>query len=317
LTNFTKDELRERLLEAKQWYIDKNAKRLEQIRPRWGSVQTVVPDIENIQPYIEFCTTQERRDLWFYGRLIVSSAPWTGDVGRRFQYLIRDKDTGFIIGMVGLSSSLSIPLFDKHVGWTREQKWKNHMINHTMNMSHCVATSPLNQYLTGKLCALSCRSKEIIEYFESTYNDRAVCWMTTSLFGKSSVYNRLDGFKYLGNTKGFSAVLIPPEIREKMRKEYQEKHGKHSEVYTKPDGTVVKYGTVKTFQKLSKYTKVQRVENLRGVYCIPLAHNYKGFLRGETDELQPFEHPTFDELFQYWMDRWCLPRVQRIKDGLI
>jgi len=312
-----KEVLRALLLTSKEQYITKHKERLLKIKPLWDKIQAEIPIPESLEPMLTLCTNQELRDIWFYGRLTVSSAPWSGDVGRRFQYLIQDKTTGFILGIVGLSSSLSIPLFDKHVGWNKEFKWKQHKINHTMNMSHCIATPELSKYLIGKLCALSCRSSEVINHFESSYDDEAVCWMTTSLFGKSSVYNRLDGFEYLGNTKGYSAALIPLEIKEKMRKEYQEKHGKHSEIYTKPDGTVVKYGTVKTFQKISKYTKVQRIENIRGVYAISLADNYKEFLCGETDELQPHDHKTFEELTAYWKERWMLPRQQRILNGEI
>lgn len=312
-----KEALRALLLTSKEQYVTKHKERLLKIKPLWDKIQAEIPVPERLEPVLTFCTNQELRDIWFYGRLTVSSAPWSGDVGRRFQYLIHDKATGFILGIVGLSSSLSVPLFDKHIGWSKEFKWKQHKINHTMNMSHCVSTPEMSKYLIGKLCALSCRSKEVIDHFEQKYGDKAAVWMTTSLFGKSSIYNRLDGFDYLGNTKGYSATLVPLEVKEKMRKEYQEEHGKHSEIYTKPDGTVVKYGTVKTFQKLSKYANIQRVENLRGVYCIPLADNYKEFLRGETDDLVQFNYPTFEELTTYWKERWLTGRIERLKAGVV
>lgn len=313
-----KDELRGKLLVAREQYITKNKTRLDLIKPLWDARQSIIPQLEEIDPVIHMCDNEKDRALWFYGRVTTSSAPMSGDVGRRFQWFVQDKNTGFILGIVGLSSSLSIPTFDRYIGWKKPAKWSPlKRMNNTMNMSHCVATTPYNNYLTGKLCALSCTSKEIINHFETTYGDVAACFMTTSLFGKSSMYNRLEGFEYLGNTKGFSAALVPLEIKQQMRKEYQEKHGKHSEIYTKADGTVVKYGTVKTFQKLGKYATVQRVENLRGVYAIPLVTNFKEFMCGTTDIIIPTVHEDFETIKAKWRERWFLPRIERIKAGEI
>jgi hypothetical protein len=311
-----KDELRNKLLVIREEYITKNHARLDKIKPRWETNQQNVPVLEDIDPVLVMCDTDEEHALWYYGRVTTSSAPMTGDVGRRFQWFIKDRKTGFILGIVGLSSSLSIPLFDKYIGWKKTAKWSPlKRMNNTMNMSHCVATPPYNVYLTGKLCALSCTSQEIINRFELGYGDYAACFMTTSLFGKSSMYNRLEGFEYLGNTKGYSAALVPLAIKQQMRKEYQAKHGKHAEIYTKPDGTIVKYGTVKTFQKLGKYATLQRVENLRGVYAIPLADNFKEFLCGEQEYLDSWKHETFDTIKAKWRERWFLPRIQRMTDG--
>jgi hypothetical protein len=102
-----------------------------------------------------------------------------------------------------------------------------------------------------------------------------------------------------------------------MREDFKATKGKHSEIYYNEDGTVrEKYGVVKGYQKLSKYTKVQSVDNFRGVYVIPLAHNYKEFLRQETDELSLMERKPFSTITQEWNERWYLPRVARIKEGL-
>ena len=213
-------------------------------------------------------------------------------------------------------SDLTIPIRDKHIGWATDQRWKRMV--YLMNVHLCVSTPDLSKYLTGKLCALSVESKEIQDYFETKYGHRLAAMTCTSLFGKSSVYNRLKGYEYLGLTKGHSSALVPMEIKEQMREDYKRDKGKHSEIYYNEDGSVREaYGVVKGFQKLSKYWDVQQTENQRGVYLIPLSHNYKEFLTGETDKLQPFEHSTFEELSNYWKERWCLPRIQRINDGLI
>lgn len=308
-----KYELRDKLLNVKKDYLDRDKERIEKIAPTWNAVQENVPDILSINPEIVFADTQDTRDLWWYGRVMIWSASYTGDVGRRVRWLIRDKETGYIIGICGLSSSLSIPLFDAHIGWDRQTKWKEKMVNHVMTMSHCAGMPELSHYLTGKLSALSCRSKEIIDRVEDKYNDKAVCFFTTSLYGKSSIYNRLDGFEYLGLTKGSSAALVPLDTKKQMREDYKEEKGKHSEIYYNEDGSIKnKFGVVKTYQKLNKYADTQDEANQRGVYNIPLAYNYREFLRLDDKALLPYDHKNFEKLTQHWKDRWMLPRVERM-----
>lgn len=314
-----KDELRRKLLVAKEEYVNRNADRLAKIKPAWDKMQSVVPKIEDIDPYIDFCDlTKGLQDLWWYGRVVVSSAPLTGEVGRRIHYLVRDRETGFVLGIVGIASDLTIPIRDEHIGWTRANKWAGKRINYLMNVQHAVATPELSNYLTGKLCALSALSSEVQEHSEHKYGHPLAMMTVTSLFGKSSVYNRLTGFTYLGTTKGYSSMLIPLEVKQQMREDYKRDKGKHSEIYYNEDGSVRHaYGIVKGFQKLSKYATIQREENVRGVYVIPLAHNYKDFLCERTDILDPYVHPPFGACVDHWQERWCSPRIQRIKDGLV
>jgi hypothetical protein len=70
-----------------------------------------------------------------------------------------------------------------------------------------------------------------------------------------------------------------------------------------------------TFQKLGKYATVQRVENLRGVYAIPLASNYKEFLSGTDTEIKMLPRQTFAELTAYWRERWLNGRIERMTNG--
>ncbi len=314
---FTKDELRAKLHEAQVPYLERNKERLETIRPKWEAHQANIPDINNLNPYIEIADgKKDLLDLLFYGRMTISSFPFSGAVGRRIHYLIRNKPDGYVLGLVVLMSDLTIPIRDKHIGWDRKQMWQR--MNYLMNVHLAISTPPLSQYLTGKLTAISVESKEIQDYFESKYGHKLAAMTCTSLFGKSSIYNRLQGYEYLGLTKGHSVALVPVEIKDKMREDFKKEKGKHSEVYYNEDGTVKeRYGVVKGFQKLQKYYDVQQTENQRGTYIIPLADNYKEFLRGETDDLRAFSHPSFEELTQHWKERWLDGRIERVKAGLI
>uniref|UniRef100_A0A6M3KZV0 Uncharacterized protein n=1 Tax=viral metagenome TaxID=1070528 RepID=A0A6M3KZV0_9ZZZZ len=312
-----KDELRAKLHEAQQPYLERNKERLDRIKPLWDKYQINVPDFNNLDPYIQIVDgNKELLDLLFYGRMIISSFPFSGAVGRRIHYLVRNKSDDYILGLVVLMSDLTIPIRDKHIGWDRKQMWKR--MNYLMNVHLAISTPPLSQYLTGKLTALSVESKEIQEYFQKKYGHPLAAMTCTSLFGKSSVYNRLQGYEYLGLTKGHSVALVPVEIKDKMREDFKREKGKHSEVYYNEDGTIKNsYGVVKGFQKLQKYYDVKQTENQRGTYCIPLADNYKEFLRGETDDLVQFNYPTFEELTTYWKERWLTGRIERLKAGVV
>lgn len=321
----SKNELRLKLLEARQQYLDKHSARVELLKPKWEKSQWLLktwgfPTDEfwqQFDPEIQFCDDKNLQDLWWVGRVIVSSAPLSGEVGRRIHYLVRDKRTDFIIGIVGLSSDLTIPIRDKFIGWTHTNKWEGKRINYLMNVQHCVATPELSKYLTGKLCALSTKSKEVQEHFERKYGHPLAAMTVTSLYGKSSMYNRLEGFIYLGTTKGFSSILIPLGVKEQMREDFKKTKGKHSEIYYNDDGTVrYQYGVVKGYQKLGKYAKVQSIDNFRGVYVVPLATNYKEFLRQETDELTLMYRKDFNTVVREWKKRWYLPRLERLKEGL-
>lgn len=308
-----KQELRKKLLEVKQQYLDKNSERLEQIKPEWNRIQAIVPNIDNLQPYLEFCDTQYLKNLWWYGRVTVSSAPLSGEVGRRIHYLVRDASNGYILGIVGLASDLTIPIRDKFLGWTHENKWAHKRINYSMNVQHCISTPELSKYLIGKLCALSTKSEEVQSHFKNKYGHNLAMMTVTSLYGKSSLYNRLNGFIYLGTTKGYSSVLIPLKVKEQMREDFKKTKGKHAEIYYNEDGSVrEKYGVVKGYQKLSKYADVKSIENVRGVYIIPLAENYKEFLKEEADELILTKYEAFGTIVKGWKKRWFLPRLQRL-----
>jgi hypothetical protein len=48
----------------------------------------------------------------------------------------------------------------------------------------------------------------------------------------------------------------------------------------------------------------------REIFIAPLAHNAAAFLRGEYQRLMPYGRSA-DELFQWFRDRWLLPRAAR------
>lgn len=82
-----------------------------------------------------------------------------------------------------------------------------------MNMSTCVPLQPFGfNFNGGKLLASLVFSQEVQEYFQQKYNEPLLGITTTSLYGKSIQYDRLECLKFVGYTKGNSVQNIPSEV---------------------------------------------------------------------------------------------------------
>jgi hypothetical protein len=51
----------------------------------------------------------------------------------------------------------------------------------------------------------------------------------------------------------------------------------------------------------------------REIFWLPLAENAVAYLNGDTSTLHYYEQ-SFDELTDWWRNRWLLPRAERV-DG--
>jgi hypothetical protein len=89
-----------------------------------------------------------------------------------------------------------------------------------MDMSVCVGAQPIGWYWNiGKLCALI--APTLGDCIEQRYpDDEFKGVITTSLWGKSSQYNRI--YKYLGKTKGYGHEHISEERYQSMLQEMRQ-----------------------------------------------------------------------------------------------
>jgi hypothetical protein len=278
-----------------------------------------------IEPAIEVCERQKQLDLFRIFRFYWSS-PYSEYVGRRIKLLIRDNalPSKPLIGIAALGSSIvHIPDRDRWVGWDKETRTKN--LIYTMDAYVIGALPPYNYLLGGKLISYLIASNEVREIYRRKYKgvvtniskrkaDRLACIFTTSLYGKSSQYNRMRYDKDLlyvpiGQTKGYGTLHLTNETFKAMR-DLLECHGI---LVTNRfgDGPVWRMRVIRTAADILGFDADFLLKHSfqRQIYAVPLAHNFAAFLRDEHTRLRHCDYP-FDDLVDFWKQRWLNTRKQ-------
>lgn len=280
----------------------------------------------DIIPVIEVCETQKQRDLFRMLRFTWTS-PYSEYVGRRIKFIIRDWGLNYkpVIGIAALGSSIiRIPERDDFIGW--DTKTKNKNLIYCMDLYVCGALPPYSYLLGGKLISYIMISKEIREIFRNKYinqttiinkrnsSDLAAIF-TTSLYGKSSQYNRIkykDKLLYqrIGQTKGYGTFQFSPQSNNLLKEYLSEKEKKVG--YKFGDGPNYKFRFIKKAVDLLEGYGFNSDLLLnhsikRDIYYIPLAYNSTEFLNGRSRELSYFNY-SLEEIVKYWHKRWFLKR---------
>jgi len=314
--NLEKLKLREIVKTNKESTLLKNKSKIEEFLPDIEKIQSNLPKIEKIDPYIFFCDEKYWKNIWTVLVHTTSSLPFKEVVGRRIKILIRDKQTDYILGMVHLSSDLSsISLRDKFISWKNDLKWKG--INKLLNIQTCVPTPVFSQYLTGKLLVYLSFTKEVVDKYKILYSENLIGLTTTSLYGKSSMYNRIPFLNYLGLTIGTSVLHISDEIWSKILADAKIKLGN-----IKPKNRL-NYNRHELFEKLRgfyrknklewpyKIDQTEQQENKRGVYFGYTCQNGQNVLL--KNETPIYNNIDVDYRFNEWKNRWLNKRIDFIK----
>ena len=276
-----------------------------------------------IDPIVEVCETQPQLDLFRIFRFYWSS-PYSEYVGRRIKLLIRDNALANkpIIGIAALGSSIvHIPARDKWIGWETKGRTKNLVF--TMDAYVLGALPPYNYLLGGKLVSYIIASNEVRKIYERKYKgkvtniakrkaNRLACIFTTSLYGKSSQYNRVkyDGnliYVPIGQTKGYGTLHLTNETFEAMRSLIKSHHVLIPNRFG--DGPIWRMRVIRTAADILGFDSDFLLKHSfqRKIYAVPLAHNCREFLRGENKRLCYCNYPM-DDLIRYWKARWLTIR---------
>lgn len=276
-----------------------------------------------ISPIIEVCETQKQLDLFRLYRFYWSS-PYSEYVGRRIKLLIRDSalPNRPVIGLAALGSSIiHIPERDDWVGWDTETRTKN--LVYTMDAYVLGALPPYNYLLGGKLISCLLASNEVRQIFKNKYKGKVTniskrtanalaCIFTTSLYGKSSQYNRLKYenhllYELIGHTKGYGTLHLSDETFMAMRDLLQASGILVTNRFG--DGPIWRMRVIRTAAEILGFDAdfLLRHSFRRGIYAVPLAHNFREFLTGSHRRLRYFDYPA-DKLVEHWCDRWLNQR---------
>ena len=324
---YDKQVIRESMKAKRQELLISNAAwirdNLELARQNLGDGITVWRS--RIEPHIEVCETQAQLDLFRILRFHWSS-PYSEYVGRRIKLIIRDYALPQrpVIGIAALGSSIvHIPERDEWVGWDKETRTKN--LIYAMDAYVLGALPPYNELLGGKLVSYIVASNEVRDIYERKYRgqvtnisrrtaNRLACIFTTSLYGKSSQYNRV---KYqgkllyvpVGETKGYGTLHLTNETFSAMRELVETLDIPVTNRFG--DGPLWRMRVIRTAAEELGFDAdfLLRHSFRRAIYAVPLAHNCREFLKSEQSRLSRCDFPL-QELVDHWRDRWLSVRKQ-------
>lgn len=270
-----------------------------------------------ITPVIEVCQTQEQHDLFRILRFYWSS-PYSEYVGRRIKLIIRDYGLPNhpVIGIAALGSPIiHIPERDNWIGWDKDTRTNN--LNYTMDAYVIGALPPYNYLLGGKLISYLLTSKEVRDIFEEKYGhtkyNKLAGIFTTSLYGRSSQYNRLKIrnkllYQPIGSTKGYGTLHLTNETFNAMND-----HLKENGIFVSNkfgSGPSWRMRVIRTSGKLLSFNPNFLLNHSfkRNIYYASLAKNSIDFLSGNTKHLKNYQS-TAKTLADYWHKRWLKQRL--------
>ena len=152
--------------------------------------ELTIKEIESINPVVEFVESDMASE-WTLYRMLIHTMDWSANPGRNQKYIIRDKTTGKVLGLISLGSDVtSIKVRDDYIGWSKDNKFVDHKLNNTAIASTIVCTQPIGfNMLGGKLIAALTTSSAVRNQWYKDYEDILIGITTTSLYGVHSQYN--------------------------------------------------------------------------------------------------------------------------------
>jgi hypothetical protein len=188
-----------------------------------------IEDIENLE--VEIIPTYGSKQMTFvYTTLctFTTSMPNNQNVGRNLMFVVVDKNTQKYLGVMCASSDfLDLTCRDEQIGWDRDQRALDHLINRTYIGSRIVPTQPLGYNFTGgKLIALLLTSDVVQKMWYERYGDLPAGCTTTSLWDKTAgdkPVSQYSGLKPYWKTMGYSngsVSLAPSDHNRRLIKDW-------------------------------------------------------------------------------------------------
>ena len=223
----------------------------------------------------------------------ITSTLFKNRVGRKLYFLVKYND--IIIGLFSYAS----PVLNNKLNNYLKDKFSDFnykiMNDKVVELSVCIGIGLLTKYLIGKLICLISISREMINIFNAKYNTDIEYLVTTSLYGKSSMYNRLRDLKYLGLTEGLTSI-ITKEFYNEILEKYKETFPNRKMKITSQSIHIIRLydQLLRNNVKLSK--EIPKIS--KGVY---ICNNFR----------------QIEDNIKYWYNRWFIPRRNRMMAEVI
>lgn len=333
-----------------KWCEIKEKYPVEDVSTLWGSeiqminseqkkiIETVKKNFwvpENPDDYLKLKPTMvlhngELAETWNAVRTFSSTMKNNSNIGRNLFYVLLDEVTGKYLGVICISSDfLDLTPRDNSIGWTRDVKTQQGMINHTAIGSTIVPLQPLGfNYMGGKLLAMMCLSDTVQKEWKEKYDDVLVGVTTTSLYGntKTGGLSQYDGLEHW-NKMGFSSGSVAFEPTKKtMKMVFEWIKENHTRKYFEwweaknQNGLPLKRDHKNrslnfAYSKLGIPKELIRTEHQRGIYFSTLYNNTNEFLRKEINEndlVKSFD-TNEESLANTWKTKYAKGRISMLK----
>jgi hypothetical protein len=286
-------------------------------------------DYEKLKPRLVL-SNGPLAETWNTVRTFSSTMKNNSNIGRNLYYTVVDENTDKYLGVMCISSDfLDLTPRDTAIGWPRDVKTQQGMINHTAIGSTIVPLQPLGfNYMGGKLLALLCLADTVQKDWKRQYDDVLVGVTTTSLYGNTksgglSQYDGLDHWNKMGFSSGSVAfepsrktrALIYNWVKENYTRKYFEwweaKNLKGLPLKRDHKNRTLNFA----YGKLGIPKELIRTEHQRGIYFSPLYNNTNEYLRKEIgDEQLVKSFDTSEEaLVQIWKTKYAKGRISMLK----
>ena len=286
-------------------------------------------DYAKLQPVMKL-HNGDLAEKWNAIRTFSSTMKNNSNIGRNLFYTIEDEVTQKYLGVICISSDfLDLTPRDNAIGWSRDVKTSQGMINHTAIGSTIVPLQPLGyNYMGGKLLALLCLADTVQKDWKERYGDVLVGVTTTSLYGNTkanglSQYDNLEHWNKMGFSSG-SVAFEPSRATKKMifdwlKENHTKKYFEWWEAKNK-QGLPLKRDHKNrslhfAYPKLGIAKELTRTEHQRGIYFSPLYNNTNEYLRKEIgdDKLVKSFDTSLEALTNIWKTKYAKGRISMLK----
>lgn len=306
----------------------KQAKIIKEVKENFWVPQEP-DDYEKLKPIMVLSNGPDA-ERWNAIRTFSSTMKNNSNIGRNLFYVLTDEVTGKYLGVICISSDfLDLTPRDNAIGWSRDVKTKQNMINHTAIGSTIVPLQPLGfNYMGGKLMALMCLSDTVQKDWKKQYGDVLAGVTTTSLYGKTkanglSQYDGLEHWNAMGFSSG-SVAFEPTRSTKKLVFDWIKKN--HTQKYFEwweaknPQGLPLKRDHKNrslnfAYSKLQIPKELIRTEHQRGIYFSPLYTNTNEFLCKQIteDKLVKAFDTSEEALANIWKTKYAKGRIRQLQ----
>ncbi len=301
-------------------FLIKNLKKVQKYSISGEELEPEKIDLE----LIEIKSRSLYSNLFFWWNLMWWSLPYDQPVGRQMRFFLWDNYHDCPFGLFYLQSPpLRSAVRDNYLEINNQNV--DYWINQSLYGQRIGAIPPFNELLGGKMVTLSLTSNEVRDSYEKKYQNKETLLehrelpskllfvTTTSAYGKSSVYERISYNNepvsyFLGFTSGAGTFHISEELYQKCLNYLEQKDINVKRGYgTGPSRKMKLISKAFAHLGIPQYT----YHNIkRGYYLFSNVENLKDIIHNNSQPVW-YDRP-FPDLFDFWKERWCIPRSKRI-----